>query len=94
MSEWHSDPDFFIKPGAKISFKRRFDGSRSHGVDEFFLILASIQKKRLTYNDFFDPGLYPLHESIENSSLRTLSSDLALKNGLELAPLEQILIKY
>jgi hypothetical protein len=56
--------------------------------------LASIQKKRLTYNDFFDPRLYPLHESIENSSLRTLSSDLALKNGLEFTPVEQTLSKY
>jgi len=68
--------------------------NKSISRDEFFLILASIQKKRLTYNDFFDPRLYPLHESIENSSLRTLSSDLALKNGLEFTPVEQTLSKY
>jgi 2'-hydroxyisoflavone reductase len=62
--------------------------------DEFFLILASIQKKKLIHNEIFDPILYPLHESIENSSLRTLSSDLASKNGLEFTPLEQTLSKY
>lgn len=68
--------------------------NKSISRDEFFLVLASIQKKRLAHNELFDPKLYPLHESIENSSLRTLSSDLALKNGLELTPLEQTLSEY
>ena len=62
--------------------------------DKFFLILAGIQKKGLSYIDFFEPRLYPLHEGVENSSLRTLSSDLALKNGLELRSLEQTLSEY
>ena len=68
--------------------------NKSISRDEFFLILAGIQKKRLTRNELLDPKLYPLHESIENSSLRTLSSDLALKNGLELTSLEQTLSEY
>ena len=68
--------------------------NKSISRDEFFLVLASIQKKKLTYNELFDPKLYPLHESIENSSLRMLSSDLALKNGLELTSLEQTLSEY
>jgi 2'-hydroxyisoflavone reductase len=62
--------------------------------DEFFLTLAGIQKKSLSHNDFFEQRLYPLHEGIENSCLRTLSSDLALKNGLKLTSLEQTLSEY
>lgn len=60
----------------------------------FFSTLASIQKKSLSYIDFFEPRLFPLHEGVENSSLRSLSSNLALKNGLELRSLEQTLSEY
>lgn len=62
--------------------------------DLFFSKVASIQKKKLIRTDLFDPRLYPLHESAENSSLRTLSSALAVKNGLEFAPIEQTLCTY
>ena len=53
-----------------------------------------VSRKKLSHNDFSEQRLHPLHAGIENISLRMLPSDLALKNGLELAPLEQILIKY
>ena len=59
-----------------------------------FFTLAGIQKKSLSYIDFFEPRLYPLHEGVENSRLRTLSSNLALKNGLKLRSLEQTLSEY
>jgi len=68
--------------------------NKSISRDKLFSVLADIQKKELSYTDHFEPRLYPLHEDIENSRLRTLSSDLALKNGLELTPLEQTLNKY
>jgi hypothetical protein len=57
--------------------------------DEFFNI--GWNPKNLSNNDFFEQGLYLLHEGIENSSLRSLFSNLALKNALNITPLEQTL---
>jgi nucleoside-diphosphate-sugar epimerase len=68
--------------------------NKSISRDKFFLTLANIKKKSVSYTEHYESRLYPLHEDLENSSLRTLSSNLALKNGLKLTPLEQTLCEY